>query len=144
MLLFKKLAKSMTKDEIENIKFIINNMGNRKKFGNHALDMMKQRGIRYCEVREVFKDYEIIEFHRNRSNRVLLRGQNLDKYNNSTCLVLDLNKKKIITVYKNSEEDCHKTLNEYRYYNDKDIIFILENIIRDSGFYSNRGFQYTS
>lgn len=70
------------------------------KFTYHALENVQKRGISLEELSQAVAKGDIIEYHTKRgTNRVLL------KYEDGTCVVVDLDLETIITAYKNTTSD---------------------------------------
>ena len=93
----------------------------------HATIRQTHKVILNREIRDTLKDYKIVEYHyKYGDNRVLIRSNKSYKHTN-LCLVLSLNRGEIITVYDNSEDDRHETLDLKNYNRDIDIRNILNN-----------------
>ena len=72
------------------------------------------------DVDDCLKSFDVIELHQKGwDTRVLLRGRAKDKLGRNTCMSLSLITFKIITVYKNYENDNHRTLVKENYENIK-------------------------
>lgn len=94
----------------------------------HAKQRMKQKNIKFRDVFSVFYNYEIIEVNIPKEDdvRVLLRSKKAI-HGNNVCISYSLNNNVIITAYKNSLEDKHRTL-VYKNYCDFDVIQHLKKL----------------
>lgn len=78
---------------------------------SHAVSRMHEKGISHEELSHVVKHGHMIELHNEKGTwRVLLRDSR------GTCIVLDLGNGAVITTYKNSPGDMHRTLDTSAYY----------------------------
>ena len=77
----------------------------------HAKLRMKQKNIKFRDVFSVFSNYEIIEVNIPEEDdvRVLLRSKKAI-HGNNVCISYGINNNVVVTAYKNSLEDKHKTL----------------------------------
>ena len=121
---FRKIYMDMTTQEKTELqKYISINY----KLGNHAKDRLFQKQITKEQVYDVLKFGHIIEFHYlDGSNRILVRGNN-NELGNNVCVVIDIIKGRIVTVYKNNNaNDNHKTLNRSQYIRNLDILSLAK------------------
>ena len=82
-----------------------------KKLLNDILKKKEDKDIDYC-----LKSFDVIELHQKGwDTRVLLRGRAKDELGRNTCMSLSLITFKIITVYKNYENDNHRTFVKENY-----------------------------
>lgn len=106
----------------------INNM-KKNVLSQHTLDRMAEKDISEFEIRNVFKDYKIIEFNHKRKgdNRVLIRSnRTINGYN--TIISVRLETGCIVTGYKNEDTDRHRTINWSNYDRELDVLqYILDN-----------------
>ena len=84
---------------------------------DHAKDRMLEKGVDERDIDDCLqKGFDVIELHQKGwDTRVLLRGRTKDKLGRNTCMSLSLITFKIITVYKNYENDNHRTLVKENY-----------------------------
>jgi hypothetical protein len=110
----------MNKWEVKRLQEAINN--NQFKHTYYSYNRQYERDIEDLAVQKAIKYGNIIEFHyKDGDSRVLLRGAtNSEGY--SICVVVSLNKKEIITIYKNQITDNHDTLHNEIYNNKIDIM----------------------
>ena len=88
----------------------------------HAKQRMKQKDIKFRDVFSVFSGYEIIEVNIPKEDdvRVLLRSKKITQGSN-VCISYRINNNAVVTAYKNSSQDKHKTL-IYENYSDFDVM----------------------
>lgn len=98
---------------------ILIHMINTKKYilCDHANVRKIDKIITDKEIQETIKNGELVELHyKNGDSRVLLR--NRKSYNGKNiCVVLSLSRSEIVTVYSDSANDNHRTLNWRNYTN---------------------------
>ena len=122
----KKLYGQLTEDEKLMLDNILKNIDTQNTYiVFHAKQRMKQKNIKFRDVFSVFSNYEIIEVNIPKEDdvRVLLRSKKATQGNN-ICISYGLNNNVVITAYKNSLEDKHRTL-VYENYSDFDIVQYL-------------------
>jgi len=119
----------MSPGEIRFLRHEIDTMGY-PQFTEYAEKRMSERNITYEQALKTMYLGKIIEVHNNdeRNIRVVLRHEQ-EKV--GICIVVDLFKKLIITVYKNEKEDEHLTLNwsQYEWY--VDIVQFVNNMKKE-------------
>lgn len=132
----KKLYSDFTHEEKVLMGLILKNIkGKEIIIGRHAKARMDDKGVTVKDIQETFADFSIIELHqREYSNkdtdcRILIRGKATDCRGRNTCLSLSLQSLNIITVYKNSGTDNHKTLDRDNY-KDISVKEILKKLIK--------------
>lgn len=122
---FKKHKSHMTQNELRFLKRVINQRVMSMMKSEHYNSRQKERvdGLTSYEVLKLFRysKYDIVECHNayrdnNGSFRVVLRSHDHTDDKNY-IIVLDIMKRKIVTVYTNHIKDNHVTLNKSRYYN---------------------------
>ena len=122
----KKLYGQLTEDEKLMLDSILKSIDAQNTYiVPHAKQRMKQKNIRFRDVFSVFSSYEIIEVNIPEEDdvKVLLRSKKVIQGNN-VCISYGLNNNVIITAYKNSLEDKHRTL-VYENYSDFNIMQYL-------------------
>ena len=122
----KKLYGQLTEDEKLMLDSILKNIDTHNTYiVFHAKQRMKEKNIKFGDVFSVFSNYEIIEVNIPKEDdvRVLLRSKKAI-HGNNVCISYGLNNNVVITAYKNSLEDKHKTL-VYENYSDFDIVQYL-------------------
>ena len=122
----KKLYGQLTEDEKLMLDNILKNIDTQNTYiVFHAKQRMKQKNIKFRDVFSVFSNYEIIEVNIPKEDdvRVLLRSKKIIQGCN-VCISYGLNNNVVITAYKNSLEDKHRTL-VYENYSDFDIVQYL-------------------
>jgi hypothetical protein len=122
---FRKLYNDMTSRE----KTEIHNKLKGRQFNitSHTIKRQKEKIITDDEIQRAISDCKIIEYHYKDGNRVLIRGRKSEgKYN--ICVVLDLDKNKVITAYDNESTDNHITLNTSKYISYINILNLLKSI----------------
>ena len=84
---------------------------------DHAKDRMLEKGVDERDIDDCLqKGFDVIELHQKGwDTRVLLRGRAKDELGRNTCMSLSLVTFRIITVYKNYENDNHRTLVKENY-----------------------------
>ena len=76
---------------------------------NHAIDRAHEAGVWPFELEWALQYGRLIEFHNETgTRRILVRDHGI-------CVVVDLDKRVIITVYRNAEDDHHSTLDRSVY-----------------------------
>ena len=108
----KKLYGQLTEDEKLMLDNILKNIDTQNTYiVFHAKQRMKQKNIKFRDVFSVFSNYEIIEVNIPKEDdvRVLLRSKKATQGNN-ICISYGLNNNVVITAYKNSSQDKHRTL----------------------------------
>ena len=95
------------------------------KIGTHASDRIKVKKINKESMERAIHNGEIVEYHYKNENRLLVRG-NTNEYGYNTCVLLDVDRGNIITVYKNSVSDKHCTLKEELYEKDFNIVSMFQ------------------
>lgn len=117
----KKLYKEFSTKEKELLDDILKKKNDKDiTIVDHAKDRMLEKGIDKRDVDDCLKSFDVIELHQKGwDTRVLLRGRAKDKLGRNTCMSLSLITFKIITVYKNYENDNHRTLVKENYENIK-------------------------
>ena len=119
----KKLYGQLTEDEKLMLDSILKNIDTQNTYiVPHAKLRMKQKDIKFRDIFSVFSGYEIVEINIPKEDdvRVLLRSKKVI-HGNNVCISYGLNNNVVITAYKNSLEDKHKTL-VYKNYCDFEII----------------------
>lgn len=78
----------------------------------HAAENMALRNISRDQAAKCLTTGNLVQFQRedDGSRRLLLRAQD------GTCLVLDIDRKNIITIYHNNPNDNHQTLDRRQYF----------------------------
>ena len=116
----KKHITQMTREDIEKLTHTVNNMltGTRRvKFSGHAIERIIEKNIDGSRILAALKNADIIEYHlrehskEQSDKRVLLRSRDVVD-NKNFCVVLSLDKNKVITVYVNNVNDTHSTLDK--------------------------------
>ena len=119
----KKLYGQLTEDEKLMLDSILKNIDTQNTYiVPHAKQRMEQKDIKFRDIFSVFSGYEIVEINIPKEDdvRVLLRSKKVI-HGNNVCISYGLNNNVVITAYKNSLEDKHKTL-VYKNYCDFEII----------------------
>lgn len=119
---FRKHYTSITKREMEFLNYSLQT----KKFvmTNYCGVRVNERRINTTLIDDTIKFGEIIEMHyKDGDIRLLLRKQ-FGVY--SMCVVVSLCKDNIITVYKNSSSDNHRTLDTQAYDTNVDILALVK------------------
>lgn len=99
------------------------------EFAKHCFHRCKQRFVQKEEVYNTIANGRIIEFHVKRgSSRVLLRKQRTNRLED-ICVVFDIVRGRVITVYINASNDHHDTLREEIYSKELDVHTIIEKCI---------------
>ena len=122
----KKLYGQFTEDEKLMLDNILKNIDTQNTYiVPHAKSRMKEKNIKFRDVFSVFSSYEIIEVNIPKEDdvRVLLRSKKV-RHGNNVCISYSLNNNVIITAYKNSSQDKHRTL-VYENYCDFDVMQYL-------------------
>lgn len=79
-------------------------------FTSYSLDKIQKRGIPVDNLSHTIAEGKLIEYHTKKdTRRVLLRDVD------GTCAVVDLDKKAIITAYKNNADYNHLNLDQSKY-----------------------------
>ena len=119
----KKLYGQFTEDEKLMLDNILKNIDTQNTYiVSHAKQRMKQKNIKLRDVFSVFSSYEIIEVNIPKEDdvRVLLRSKKAI-HGSNICISYGINNNVVITAYKNSLEDKHRTL-VYKNYCDFDVM----------------------
>ena len=119
----KKLYGQLTEDEKLMLDSILKNIDTQNTYiVSHAKQRMKQKNIKLRDVFSVFSGYEIIEVNIPKQDdvRVLLRSKKAI-HGSNICISYGINNNVVITAYKNSLEDKHRTL-VYENYCDFDVM----------------------
>ena len=119
----KKLYGQLTEDEKLMLDSILKNIDTQNTYiVSHAKQRMKQKNIKLRDVFSVFSSYEIIEVNIPKEDdvRVLLRSKKAI-HGSNICISYGINNNVVITAYKNSLEDKHRTL-VYKNYCDFDVM----------------------
>ena len=119
----KKLYGQFTEDEKLMLDNILKNIDTQNTYiVSHAKQRMKQKNIKLRDVFSVFSGYEIIEVNIPKQDdvRVLLRSKKAI-HGSNICISYGINNNVVITAYKNSLEDKHRTL-VYKNYCDFDVM----------------------
>ena len=119
----KKLYGQFTEDEKLMLDNILKNIDTQNTYiVSHAKQRMKQKNIKLRDVFSVFSGYEIIEVNIPKQDdvRVLLRSKKAI-HGSNICISYGINNNVVITAYKNSLEDKHRTL-VYENYCDFDVM----------------------
>jgi len=96
-------------------------------FTFHAQERMAERRARRAEVLAALTQFDVIEFNGdNGGKKVLVRGRGLVG-GKQVCAVLATDAKVIVTVYFNSANDSHSTLNMAAYAAKLDILRAWDN-----------------
>ena len=122
----KKLYDKLTEDEKLMLDSILKNIDTKNTYiVPHAKQRMKQKNIKFRDVFSVFSGYEIIEVNIPKQDdvRVLLRSKKIIQGSN-VCISYGLNNNVVVTAYKNSSQDKHRTL-VYENYSDFDVMQYL-------------------
>ena len=122
----KKLYGQLTQDEKLMLDSILKNIDTQNTYiVPHAKQRIKQKNIKLRDVFSVFSSYEIIEVNIPEEDdvRVLLRSKKITQGCN-VCISYGINNNVVVTAYKNSLGDKHKTL-VYENYSDFDIMQYL-------------------
>ena len=108
----KKLYGQLTEDEKEMLDSILKNIDTHNTYiVPHAKQRMEQKNIKFRDVFSVFSSYEIVEVNIPKEDdvRVLLRSKRITQGSN-VCISYGINNNVVVTVYKNSSQDKHRTL----------------------------------
>lgn len=119
----KKLYGQLTEDEKLMLDNILKNIDTHNTYiVFHAKQRMKEKNIKFGDVFSVFSGYEIIEVNIPKEDdvRVLLRSKKAI-HGSNVCISYGINNNVVITAYKNSSQDKHKTL-IYENYCDFDVM----------------------
>ena len=119
----KKLYGQLTEDEKLMLDSILKNIDTQNTYiVFHAKQRMKEKNIKFGDVFSVFSGYEIIEVNIPKQDdvRVLLRSKKAI-HGSNVCISYGINNNVVITAYKNSLEDKHRTL-VYENYCDFDVM----------------------
>ena len=119
----KKLYGQLTEDEKLMSDNILKNIDTHNTYiVFHAKQRMKEKNIKFGDVFSVFSGYEIIEVNIPKEDdvRVLLRSKKAI-HGSNVCISYGINNNVVITAYKNSSQDKHKTL-IYENYCDFDVM----------------------
>ena len=119
----KKLYDKLTEDENLMLDSILKNIDTRNTYiVPHAKLRMKQKDIKFRDVFSVFSSYEIVEINIPKEDdvRVLLRSKKATQGSN-VCISYGINNNVVVTAYKNSSQDKHRTLS-YENYSDFDVM----------------------
>ena len=119
----KKLYGQFTEDEKLMLDNILKNIDTHNTYiVFHAKQRMKEKNIKFGDVFSVFSGYEIIEVNIPKEDdvRVLLRSKKAI-HGSNVCISYGINNNVVITAYKNSSQDKHKTL-IYENYCDFDVM----------------------
>ena len=119
----KKLYGQLTEDEKLMLDSMLKNIDTKNTYiVPHAKQRMKEKNIKFRDVFSVFSNYEIIEINIPKEDdvRVLLRSKKITQGSN-ICISYGINNNVVVTAYKNSLKDKHKTL-VYENYCDFDVM----------------------
>lgn len=122
----RKLGTQMNSREYGVVRGLASRCATNLTYTEHCLTRRKCKDIKEEDVRATVRSGEIVEFHLvNNSCRVLLRLHKRAT-NYDVCVVLDVFKGVVLTVYPNLYIDKHDTLHEELYDKDLDVIKILQ------------------
>ena len=122
----RKSYKQMNRSEVRALVSRIKRIKDCKiTLSNHAKQRMKERNINDEEVRNVFNNFNIIEFNARNDGTVsaLIRDKNKGQ---QVSLSVDLSSGSILTVYKNHYKDNHRSVNPDIYNQRIDITSFLK------------------
>ena len=79
---------------------------------SHLKEQMEARNISQNEIQDAMRNGWIVQYQieDDSSRRILLRNEK------GICTVLDMTHHKVITAYRNSPNDSHRTLDRSQYY----------------------------
>lgn len=121
----RKSYKQMTRQEIKCLVTRIKRISDCKiKISNHAYERMQERNVSLDRVYDVFKNFNIIEFHARQDGGIsaLIR----DKYPyEQVSLSVNLTTGAILTVYKNYSTDTHESVDDGIYNEKLNIVSFL-------------------
>ena len=107
---FKIHVDNLAFSAIRKLKLEVNSVKDKIQFNPYTLYRLEERNISIDDVRETILNGELIEYHYvDDERRILLRNKE------GTCVVLDVSRGRVITVYKNDPDDNHKDLNRSNY-----------------------------
>lgn len=107
----KKSYKQMNRSEVKALVNRIKRINDCKiSLTTHAKQRMKERNINEDEIRNVFKNFKIIEFNARNDGTIsaLIRDKNIGQ---QVSLSVDLSSGSVLTVYKNHYKDNHNSVN---------------------------------
>lgn len=122
----RKSYKQMNRSEVRALVSRIKRINDCKiTLSNHAKQRMKERNINEKEVRDVFNNFNIIEFNARNDGTIsaLIRDKNKGQ---QVSLSVDLSSGSILTVYKNHYKDNHRSVNPDIYNQRIDIASFLK------------------
>ena len=122
----RKSYKQMNRSEVRALVSRIKRINDCKiTLSNHAKQRMKERNINEEEVRNVFNNFNIIEFNARNDGTIsaLIRDKNKGQ---QVSLSVDLSSGSILTVYKNHYKDNHRSVNPDIYNQRIDITSFLK------------------
>ena len=122
----RKSYKQMNRSEVRALVSRIKRINDCKiTLSNHAKQRMNERNINEKEVRDVFNNFNIIEFNARNDGTIsaLIRDKNKGQ---QVSLSVDLSSGSILTVYKNHYKDNHRSVNPDIYNQRIDITSFLK------------------
>lgn len=122
----RKSYKQMNRSEVRALVSRIKRINDCKiTLSNHAKQRMKERNINEEEVRNVFNNFNIIEFNARNDGTIsaLIRDKNKGQ---QVSLSVDLSSGSILTAYKNHYKDNHRSVNPDIYNQRIDITSFLK------------------
>ena len=114
----------LTLQEKDFLGSFINNK-NEYRLDAHAIKRGAEKIITNDSIERAIHNGKIIEYHYKEGNRILVRG-NIDENGYNICTVIDCDNLKIITVFYNSLNDVHFTLNRSLYRKNFDVVSMFK------------------
>jgi hypothetical protein len=82
------------------------------KFGPHASERMKAKGVTHEDIIETLQSGYLVEINENRDLCVVFRH---DVGKSSVCVVVSLRTRWFVTTWRNGRKDRHNTLDRSKY-----------------------------
>jgi len=107
----------MTRSEIASVEALVHAQS-KWAIGKHATGRMATKGIEREQVLDVLSTGRMVEVNRNNDLCALFRKE---YGNEAVCVVVSLETRWVVTVWKNQARDKHRTLDATKYLWDVDV-----------------------
>lgn len=86
------------------------------RVSGHLMERMIDKGINPLEIAEAIMSFSVIEYklYHEGEERVLIRGKESHE-GYQVCVVLNVSRRRIVTAWKNREDDNHSTIKMSEY-----------------------------
>lgn len=119
----RKHRNQMTSTEIKYVEALVHAITEWDLATEHAEERMREKNVSKSDVVSTLRYGAVIEVKNN--GRVLMRARATNGKMKDTCVVVDINARAVVTVWRNFGADNHKTLIQSEYTWTADIVTFM-------------------